>query len=414
MMSDAISKLNREISYRDFIELCFRANKPAILQRSFEDTLPPLWFADQRLTVALSPKSLLSAFGPSLKIPVVESLTVCSCITLDAFLNDYNGSRLLSLMDPVDNANLEPERASMEAAGSHVESVYLKDWHFVHLWRQQHQEQHSACLLPYDLPPMLADDALNAFCDDCANRPEHEEEMTDTVNQQLVQTWLPFGRRGSDYRFVYCGPKGSWTPCHFDVFGSYSWSLNLAGTKLWLFVDYHQLLVNSGATRSLDDMLKFIIESKQIPFDLRCSTLPYAAVVQRPGDLVFVPSLWVHQVHNLSDAVSVNHNWANAYTAPHMVWLLAFEVRQALDALDAETTAILKSDGSWSETLNLMLKGSGAWSIRIMESFLSYLAEWEMQRRTQESDDADELKCRLIRVASAVEALQHLKHSVDV
>ncbi len=37
--------------------------------------------------------------------------------------------------------------------------------------------------------------------------------------------------RTSDYRFVYLGPQGSWTPLHSDVLRSYSWSANVAGKK---------------------------------------------------------------------------------------------------------------------------------------------------------------------------------------
>ena len=39
----------------------------------------------------------------------------------------------------------------------------------------------------------------------------------------------------NDYRFVYIGPKNSWTPFHADVFGSFSWSANIVGKKRWIF-----------------------------------------------------------------------------------------------------------------------------------------------------------------------------------
>ena len=38
-----------------------------------------------------------------------------------------------------------------------------------------------------------------------------------------------------DYKFVYVGPAGSWTPLHSYVVGSYSWSANVAGRKRWIF-----------------------------------------------------------------------------------------------------------------------------------------------------------------------------------
>ncbi len=34
-------------------------------------------------------------------------------------------------------------------------------------------------------------------------------------------------------------------------------------------------------------------------------------MAQGPGEIVFVPSGWWHQVENVSDCLSVNHNWIN-------------------------------------------------------------------------------------------------------
>ncbi|KAJ8953862.1 hypothetical protein NQ314_007202, partial [Rhamnusium bicolor] len=63
-----------------------------------------------------------------------------------------------------------------------------------------------------------------------------------------------------DYRFVYMGPKNT------------CWSANVCGRKKWLF---------------------------------------FPPVVQNPGEVIFVPSGWHHQVWNLDDTISINHNWVN-------------------------------------------------------------------------------------------------------
>ena len=34
-------------------------------------------------------------------------------------------------------------------------------------------------------------------------------------------------------------------------------------------------------------------------------------VIQETGDVIFVPSGWHHQVLNLEDTFSINHNWFN-------------------------------------------------------------------------------------------------------
>ena len=38
-----------------------------------------------------------------------------------------------------------------------------------------------------------------------------------------------------DFRFCYLGPAGTFTPLHRDVYGSYSWSANVVGRKMWWF-----------------------------------------------------------------------------------------------------------------------------------------------------------------------------------
>ncbi|XP_040987060.1 2-oxoglutarate and iron-dependent oxygenase JMJD4 isoform X2 [Juglans microcarpa x Juglans regia] len=42
---------------------------------------------------------------------------------------------------------------------------------------------------------------------------------------------------------------------------------------------------------------------------------------QEQNEIIFVPSGWYHQVHNLEDTISINHNWFNAYNLS-WVWNL--------------------------------------------------------------------------------------------
>lgn len=40
-------------------------------------------------------------------------------------------------------------------------------------------------------------------------------------------------------------------------------------------------------------------------------TLSYFEIIQRRGEVIFVPSGWHHQVENVEDTISINHNWFN-------------------------------------------------------------------------------------------------------
>ncbi|KAJ6876391.1 hypothetical protein NC652_035688 [Populus alba x Populus x berolinensis] len=76
----------------------------------------------------------------------------------------------------------------------------------------------------YRTPLFFCDDWLNLYLD---HYRMHNDSDTCQEND---------GISCSDYRFVYMGAKGSWTPLHADVFRSYSWSANVCGKKKWLFL----------------------------------------------------------------------------------------------------------------------------------------------------------------------------------
>uniref|UniRef100_A0A8C4R1H9 2-oxoglutarate and iron-dependent oxygenase JMJD4 n=1 Tax=Eptatretus burgeri TaxID=7764 RepID=A0A8C4R1H9_EPTBU len=133
--------------------------------------------------------------------------------------------------------------------------LYLKDWHLCRAFPKADI---------YSTPIHFSSDWLNEFAD---------------------------SRQTDDYRFVYIGPKGSWTPFHADVLRSHSWSANMCGRKQWLFYPPGQ-----------EDLLRDPLGN--LPYDVMIDPLPNAApapleIIQEAGEVIFVPSGWYHQVHNL-------------------------------------------------------------------------------------------------------------------
>lgn len=107
------------------------------------------------------------------------------------------------------------------------------------------------------------------------------------------------------------------TPTHFrtsfhsDVFGSFSWSTNIVGHKKWL-------IMPPGEELKLADKLgnlPFSIDEAQ----LEQHQVRYFTINQTANEAVFVPSGWYHQVLNVTDTISVNHNWFNACNVA-LVW----------------------------------------------------------------------------------------------
>ncbi|XP_035204401.1 2-oxoglutarate and iron-dependent oxygenase JMJD4-like [Stegodyphus dumicola] len=158
------------------------------------------------------------------------------------------------------------------------------------------------------------------------------------------------------------GPKGTWTPLHADVFGSYSWSANVCGRKKWL-------LFPPGTEELLLD------DTKKIPYsvnekELQHLCIPHLNVVQETGEIIFVPSGWYHQVHNLEDTISINHNWFNGCNILH-IW----------DCLHLAATDVEKeiSDcriyDDWQEQWQMLLKVHHGMNyasfLQVLESILS-------------------------------------------
>lgn len=193
---------------------------------------------------------------------------------------------------------------------SNHECLYLKDWHFVENFPDYES---------YKTPIYFESDWLNDFW-------EYRRDKKD------------------DYKFVYMGPKNSWTPLHTDVYGSFSWSANIVGKKKWFLISPEtQLSLNYKINPlNLNDL------SNQELMNLNVSQ-----VIQNAGETIFIPSGWVHQVINLEDTISINHNWFNA-TNLHLIWqnLLA-----ALSEVENELHDIksLLNKTEWSEEVQKML-----------------------------------------------------------
>ncbi len=156
--------------------------------------------------------------------------------------------------------------------------AYLKDWHFA-------QEYPAEAADAYAPPRALPPDWLNGWW----RGPRSAWRADPTVD---------------DFRFLYLGGRDTWTALHHDVLCSYSWSANVGGTKRWI------LFPPSVTTALLDG------PTGEPPADARAcaavesrgwrrvgeARLRGVEVVQRAGEVIFVPSGWYHQARHKSSA----------------------------------------------------------------------------------------------------------------
>ncbi|XP_060638673.2 2-oxoglutarate and iron-dependent oxygenase JMJD4 [Anolis sagrei] len=213
--------------------------------------------------------------------------------------------------------------------------LYLKDWHLHRAFPEQDV---------YTTPIYFSSDWLNEYWDAIAV---------------------------DDYRFVYMGPKGSWTPFHADVFRSYSWSANICGKKKWL-------VFPPGQEEFLRD------RHGHLPFDITAPDLkkshlypryaqssPPVEIIQEAGEVVFIPSGWHHQVYNLEDTISINHNWVNGCNVAIMWSFLQDE----LAAVQREIREWKDSMEDWHLQCQVLMKSYTGIDYKEFYNLLKIIAE---------------------------------------
>lgn len=190
-----------------------------------------------------------------------------------------------------------------DGTGGRNQSYYLKDWHL-----QLHLPPDGPL---YQCPTIFEFDLLNSFL-------------------------IRFTK--GDYRFCYWGPRGSRTLRHSDVLHSFSWSYNVVGTKMWTF-----FRTTDGGIGQREGS----IQAKNDGGDSEQTI----TVIQRSGQAMFVPSQWQHEVVNLEETISFNHNWVTCANVDLCWECLATEIV----AIDKELCAWGLNDNI--EACESMLRG---------------------------------------------------------
>lgn len=149
-----------------------------------------------------------------------------------------------------------------------------------------------------------------------------------------------------DFQFLYWGSKGSKTPFHRDVIGTFSWSHNLHGRKKW----------------------KFFLSGNEV---IEC--------VQNVGETVFVPSQCYHVVENeAEDTISVNQNWINE----HNIHLVAQQLAEDSDKVREDLIAFggYEDTDELAESIENIVWANNALNL----SNLLRIIEFAIRRRLQQ------------------------------
>ena len=152
--------------------------------------------------------------------------------------------------------------------------------------------------------------------------PELLEDIApaaDTFADGFQSPQIPSGDR-PELTWLFVGPAGAYTPLHRDLWHTDAWIAQLRGRKLVrLWHPMHTNALSHGdvfCDLSCPDLDTFP-ESQAVP----CSE-----AILEPGDVLYVPADWLHEVISLEDSVSVSSNFmargAEARVLPHhQEWL---------------------------------------------------------------------------------------------
>eukprot|EP00457_Paulinella_chromatophora_P004787 gb/GEZN01004800.1/.p1 GENE.gb/GEZN01004800.1/~~gb/GEZN01004800.1/.p1 ORF type:complete len:560 (-),score=39.19 gb/GEZN01004800.1/:188-1867(-) len=119
---------------------------------------------------------------------------------------------------------------------------------------------------------------------------------------------------------IFIGKKGSGSPLHSDSKCTRFYMLMLSGAKLWRLAPPSETW-RLGPNRGEDEWYPLKYAADLINPDFQKTpqldgTLVYETIL-RPGQVLFVPEMWAHQVENLEDSISTSLNWVDKDTLPN-------------------------------------------------------------------------------------------------
>uniref|UniRef100_A0A915C3Q5 JmjC domain-containing protein n=1 Tax=Parascaris univalens TaxID=6257 RepID=A0A915C3Q5_PARUN len=173
-------------------------------------------------------------------------------------------------------------------------------------------------------------------------------------------------KRRPPYRWIVIGPTRSGTGVHVDPLGTSAWNALINGYKKWCFL--HPETPKSLLKPRKEECGKhpdeattwFLSVYRRVKAPDWPKSFPPIEAIQRPGELVFVPSGWWHVVLNLSDTVAVTQNFCSITNLP-IVWRKTMRKRpnfakhwlRALRLRRPEVLAVIEQAAKEGADLNL-------------------------------------------------------------
>lgn len=297
-----------------------------------------------------------------------DSGRVLECETKEMILKDW-----IALLD-----RCQENKGDSVHYDCSANDYYLKDWHLQSTFRKQQGT------LSLSFPQYSGFD-IQCPKDALYQVPHHFEY--DLLNAFLTK----FTEKG-DYMFTYWGPKGSRTTLHSDVLNSFSWSFNVAGTKEWKFFPPKP---NHSHGQNDNPLMEHLV------------------VTQRAGECMFVACGWQHEVVNLEETLSINHNWITTSNLDQ-VWSC---IRSEMRDVEVEMEAWGMGPDCW-DAKETMLRGCVGLDVTgfffvILSRLLELLLVWT-EHRSWAEDEIWQYHFDLVRLQCGLQALVESEEKVQV
>jgi histone arginine demethylase JMJD6 len=109
------------------------------------------------------------------------------------------------------------------------------------------------------------------------------------------------------WSWFYIGPARSGSPMHQDVLATSAWNVVIRGKKIWVFYPPRH-----GSDVYFGRVDAFRPDTEKYPLFTRAKGFK---CIQEPGDIVFTPSTWWHQVRNEEGGIAFTENFVNRSNA---------------------------------------------------------------------------------------------------
>ena len=307
-------------SYTHFCENFMAANKPCLIHGVAKSW--KAWEEWRTKDGKLNRNAVMKAFQ-NCTVPVVK---------IDPAGQQSYGHATETMLFQDFFGNHFPANPSNPGKQLNSTKYYLKDWHYAIDFKDE---------LAYKTPSFFSDDWLNAWWEK-GRRKEGDENDRNSSN--------------SDFKFLYLGAASTYTPLHHDVYKSYSWSASVCGRKRWILYhpDEEKNLKDKFNEVAPSGEWERLSEEQKRKFPMVKNVNRKIEITQEAGDAIFVPSGWYHEVHNVENCLSINHNWFNGFNLEIVFEYLKSEWMSTVNEID-DIRPLLANESDFLEEVQKLM-----------------------------------------------------------